>query len=70
VARLVRGRVEAPAPASGRFRDGFLDLMPGEEARLRFEVEERGASAAAGNGARAALEVSAQNAPAVRIELA
>lgn len=37
VARLVRGTVEAPTLDS-RFRDGFLDLLPGERAELRFEA--------------------------------
>lgn len=37
VARLVRGVVDAPTTDS-RFRDGFVDLMPGGSAQLRFEA--------------------------------
>lgn len=55
-ARLVRGSVEA-ATADCRFRDGFVDLLPGEEATLRFEAR----------GPVDAVEVRAQNAPPVRV---
>jgi beta-mannosidase len=37
VARLVRGSVRGPG-SDWRFRDGFVDLLPGEEALLRFET--------------------------------
>ncbi len=39
-ARLVRGNVEA-ATADHRFRDGFVDLLPGGTCSLRFEVGAR-----------------------------
>ncbi len=54
VARLVRGAVQG----EGRFRDGFVDLLPGEEAVLRFEVGGSGAG-----GGR--VELRAQNAEPV-----
>ena len=37
VARLVRGRVWSEHTNDHRFLDGFVDLLPGETARLRFE---------------------------------
>ncbi len=38
VARLVRGEVVTAATLDHRFRDGFVDLLPGQEVRLRFEA--------------------------------
>lgn len=55
-ARLVRGSVET-ATADWRFRDGFVDLLPGEEVTLRFES----------SGCVDAIEVRAQNAAPVRV---
>ncbi|MFN8221732.1 MAG: glutamine amidotransferase [Gaiellales bacterium] len=37
VARLVRGSLECET-SDWRFRDGFVDLLPGERANLRFEA--------------------------------
>jgi hypothetical protein len=59
VARLVRGAVTGRDPDS-RFRDGFADLLPGEEAFLRYET--------AGTGADA-VEIRAQNSDVVRLSL-
>jgi Putative glutamine amidotransferase/Exo-beta-D-glucosaminidase Ig-fold domain len=58
VARLVRGSVVA-ATADSRFRDGFVDLLPGEDVELRFECAGRG-------DAIEAVELRAQNASPVR----
>jgi beta-mannosidase len=59
VARLVRGSVVA-ATADSRFRDGFVDLLPGEDVELRFE-------SAGGGDAIEAVELRAQNASPVRV---
>lgn len=37
VARVVRGTIRTAATRDWRFRDGFVDLLPGEERALRFE---------------------------------
>jgi beta-mannosidase len=54
VARLIRGRVLSDATRDHRLRDGFVDLMPGQEAVLRFE-------AACGTGEVEGVEINAQN---------
>jgi hypothetical protein len=59
VARLVRGTVVAGGERDHRFRDGFVDLMPGERASLRFE-------AGCDRGAIDAVEVRGQNARPAR----
>jgi beta-mannosidase len=61
VARLARGTVVCGGDVvcDSRFRDGFVDLLPGEEAVLRFEW----------SGSADAVEIRAQNAPAVRASL-
>jgi hypothetical protein len=59
VARLVRGSVVCEGSPDHRFRDGFVDLLPGEEARLRFDA---GVPAARVQG----VELWAQNATPVR----
>jgi len=58
VARLVRGRVLAETN-DVRFRDGFVDLLPGEVARLRFEAA----------GEIRGVAVSAQNAASVEVTI-
>jgi beta-mannosidase len=58
VARLVRGAVAGGNPDC-RFRDGFVDLLPGEEAVFRYE--------AAGAGV---VEIRAQNSGTVELPLA
>ena len=55
VARLVRGVVLAGDERNHRFRDGFVDPMPGERASLRFE-------AGCDRAGIEAIEVRAQNA--------
>lgn len=60
LARLVRGAVVTAATTDHRFRDGFVDLMPGESARLRFE-------AGCEPDALAGIDVSAQNVAAIRV---
>lgn len=60
LARLVRGAVRTSATADHRFRDGFVDLLPGETARLRFEAgcrpeELEGVDVSAQNTATAAV---------------
>lgn len=61
VARLVRGTVieGGTAVPDSRFRDGFVDLLPGEEAVLRFEW----------SGSAEAVEVRAQNTRTTRTPL-
>lgn len=58
VARLIRGVVTGTEGPDHRFRDGFVDLLPGESAALRFE-------SAGSSPYSIRVEVSAQNAPAV-----
>jgi beta-mannosidase len=60
LARLVRGVARTDDRAVGRFRDGFVDLLPGEGHSLRFE-------APCGPDQRLEVDVSAQNAPAVEV---
>lgn len=60
LARLVRGVVVTEATRDHRFRDGFVDLLPGESARLRFE-------AACRLDDFVAVELTAQNA-SLRLE--
>jgi beta-mannosidase len=60
LARLVRGVARTGGRVVGRFRDGFVDLLPGESRSLRFD-------APYAPGQPIELEVAAQNAPAVRI---
>jgi beta-mannosidase len=62
VARLVRGTVVAGGERDHRFRDGFVDLMPGERASLRFE-------AGCDRAAIDAVEVRGQNARPTRAAL-
>ena len=54
VARLVRGRVWSDRTNDHRFLDGFVDLLPGETARLRFEC-------AGAPNAVSGVELRAQN---------
>ena len=61
LARLVRGVVVASGSNGHRFRDGYMDLLPGEEAMLRFESD----SASATQG----VSLSAQNASAVLVAI-
>ncbi len=61
VARLVRGSVRGPG-SDWRFRDGFVDLLPGEEALLRFETT-------ATPDEVEALELRGQNASPARVQL-
>jgi hypothetical protein len=61
VARLVRGRVVTSSTSDHRFLDGFFDLLPGEERTLRFEAD--------CPIEQVALEISAQNAQGVSIDL-
>lgn len=61
LAHLVRGRVHATT-LDHRFRDGFVDLLPGESAELRFE-----ASCAPED---ISVELSATNAASVTVALA
>jgi len=61
VARLVRGAVLVPGASDHRFRDGFADLLPGEERTLRFEASDAGSVRG--------VELSAQNAPTVVVPL-
>ena len=60
IARLVRGVVTGATGSDHRFRDGFVDLLPGESASLRFETGD-GAPPEIG-GPEIGVEVSAQNA--------
>jgi len=55
IARLVRGVVTGTTGSNHRFRDGFVDLLPGESTRLRFETGD-------GESPEIGVEVSAQNA--------
>ena len=61
VARLVRGVVVAPGTTDHRFRDGFADLLPGEEVALRFETADADAAMA--------IELSAQNVAPTTVRL-
>ena len=61
VARLVRGVVVAPGTTDHRFRDGFADLLPGEEVTLRFETADADAAMA--------IELSAQNVAPTTVRL-
>jgi beta-mannosidase len=60
VARLVRGVVEAGDSTDHRFRDGFVDLLPGESRTLRFEADDDHA---------VGLSLSGQNVPAVTVPI-
>jgi hypothetical protein len=60
LARLVRGVARTEGRVVGRFRDGFVDLLPGEGRTLRFEAPQR-------LDQRLEVAASAQNAPAVEI---
>jgi beta-mannosidase len=62
IARLVRGVVVGSAGSNHRFRDGFVDLLPGETTKLRFEAED-------GERQPIGIEVSAQNVPPVMATL-
>lgn len=55
IARLVRGVVTGTTGSNHRFRDGFVDLLPGESTQLRFETGD-------GESPEIGVEVSAQNA--------
>jgi beta-mannosidase len=59
VARLVRGVVSTAGDPDHRFRDGFVDLLPGESAILRFE-------SAVFEGTEG-VTLAAQNAPALHL---
>lgn len=61
VARLVRGTVRSAGTLDDRFRDGFMDLLPGGSVTLRFE-------SAAGPGTES-VTLSAQNAEPVIVRL-
>jgi hypothetical protein len=63
VARLVRGAVRASGTLDHRFRDGFVDLLPGEEATLRFETADAGATDGVELSAQNAAPVTARPAP-------
>jgi beta-mannosidase len=60
LARLVRGVARTEGRAVGRFRDGFVDLLPGEGRTLRFEAPQR-------LDQRLEVAASAQNSPAAEI---
>jgi beta-mannosidase len=60
LARLVRGVAMTDGEAIGRFRDGFVDLLPGEGCSLRFEAPYRPEQPLI-------VGVSAQNAPPVQV---